>query len=259
MEQWQENLQRKALEMKTLDFSFEAKEFDKNERSIKHWISKSSIDRGGDVVLPNAINSKNYKKNPIVLFNHHPFYVVGKNMWVKNEDDGVLAKTQFSTTPFADDIYQLNVEKALNGWSIGFTVNKDGWSFDEKTGITKFSDIELLEYSSVSIPMNQDAITEGLKMVKSDLVKNILTEAKESYQIKSELTEMRDEIKMIKELNDNIMERSQSVDIKDFEKLERELLELKQLVNKLAAGASGKEKAIKEIIAKLRTGDVSGK
>ena len=256
MEQWQENLQSKALEMETLIFSYEAKEFDKNERSIKHWVSKTAEDRGGDVVLPDVFDLKNYKKNPIVLFNHHPFYPIGHSMWLNKEKDGMLAKTQFATTPFADDIYQLNVEKVLNAWSIGFIPRKH--EFDEKNKVTTFTDIELLEYSNVSIPMNQDAVTEGLKMVKSQLVKNILTEAKDNLEVKSLLGEMKSEIEGLKKLNDNIMNDSQSYSLKDGEKLEREMLELRNKINSLA-GTSGNEKVLKSILDQIRSGDVSKK
>ena len=255
MKEWQENLQSKVLEMQTRVYSSEAKEFDRNERSVKHWISKKTEDRGLDVVNPDAFDTKNYKKNPIVLFNHHPFYPLGTSMWLKKENDGMLAKTKFATTPFADDIYQLNVEKVLNAWSIGFIPRK--WDFDEKNKITTFTDIELLEYANVSIPMNQDAVTEGLKMVKSQLVKNILTEAKENIDIKIALGGIQVEIKELKDLYDDIERLSKRDDLKDIERLEKEILELKQLVNKLAAGSSGNDKFFKELLKEV-SGDVSG-
>lgn len=258
MEQWQELLQSKAMEVKNVTIDVEEKEFDKNERSITHWISKKSVDRGGDVVLPEGIKTSNYKKNPIVLFNHHPFYPIGHNAWLKTKDDGKLAMTKFGTTTFADDIFQLNVEKVLNGWSIGFIPNK--WDFDEKSKVTTYTDIELLEYSSVSLPMNQDAVTEGLKMVKSDVVKNILSEARENYEIKSILASLQGEIKTLKETHDSLMEHSRVDVLKDVEKIEIEMLELKNQINKILKSMeiSGNEKAFREILNQVRAGDISG-
>src|SRR3989304_5446049 len=155
-----------------LTIEHQEKKIDVQERSITHYISKKSVDRIGDIVLPDSIDDKNYKKNPIVLFNHHGDLPIGKSLWRKPDLDGVLAKTQFGTTPTADDVYQLNKEGILNGWSIGFIPRK--WEFNEKDKVTTFTDIELLEYSSVSVPMNQDAVSEGLKMVKSAEIKEIL-------------------------------------------------------------------------------------
>lgn len=258
MEQWQEFLQSKVMETKTLTIDSEEKEFDRSKRSITHWISKKSVDRGGDIVLPEGIKTNNYKKNPIVLFNHHPFYPIAHNGWLKTKDDGKLAFTEFSTTPFADDIFQLNVEKVLNGWSIGFIPNK--WDFDEKSKTTTFTDIELLEYSSVSLPMNQDAVTEGLKMVKSDVVKNILSEARENFEIKSIVNSLKDEIKSLKENYGALKEHSDSSILKDVEKLEVEMLEFKNQVNRILKSMeiSGNDKAFKEILNLVRAGDISG-
>lgn len=246
------------METKTLTIDSEEKEFDRSKRSITHWISKKSVDRGGDIVLPEGIKTNNYKKNPIVLFNHHPFYPIAHNGWLKTKDDGKLAFTEFSTTPFADDIFQLNVEKVLNGWSIGFIPNK--WDFDEKSKTTTFTDIELLEYSSVSLPMNQDAVTEGLKMVKSDVVKNILSEARENFEIKSIVNSLKDEIKSLKENYGALKEHSDSSILKDVEKLEVEMLEFKNQINRILKSMeiSGNDKAFKEILNLVRAGDISG-
>src|SRR3990170_2018430 len=120
----QEILSQKMLEMKSVTLSQESKSVDKKEITIKHWISKSVIDRGGDSVLPDAFDTTNYEKNRIVLFNHNIYMPIANNLWLQTESDGKLALTHFATTPFADDIYQLNVEKVLNAWSVGFVPKK---------------------------------------------------------------------------------------------------------------------------------------
>ena len=258
MEQWQEFLQSKAMETKTLTIDSEEKEFDRSKRSIIHWISKNSVDRGGDIVLPEGIKITNYRKNPIVLFNHHPFYPIAHNGWLKTKDGGKLAFTEFGTTTFADDIFQLNIEKVLNGWSIGFIPNK--WDFDEKSKVTTYTDIELLEYSSVSLPMNQDAVTEGLKMVKSDVVKNILSEARENFEIKKIVSSLQGDIKTLQENYSSLMEHSGPNVLKDLEKLEIEMLEFRNQINRILKSMeiSGNDKAFKEILDLVRAGDISG-
>ena len=175
-------------------------------------------------------------------------------MWLQVEDDGMLAGTKFATTPFADDIYQLNVEKVLNAWSIGFIPKK--WEYDEKSEITTYTDLELLEYSSVSLPMNQDAVTEGLKMVKSDFVKNILIDQKQTIENQKILTELKDEIAQLKVLYDKLQEHLDRDDIGDLEKAEKDILELKKQVNNLLVGTSGNKKVLDEVLHEI-TGDVS--
>ena len=206
------------------------------ERSVTHFISKSNIDRGGDIVLPDSIDDKSYQKNPIVLFNHWHDSPVGKSLWRKTEDDGVLAKTQFATTPLADDVFQLNKEGVLNAWSIGFSVNKDGFEYDDKTGITTYTDIELLEYSSVTVPMNQDAITEGLKIIKSQEITDIFKAEKFYIDNKQELIAInekidniiKNEIGEIKARMDELKDYNIEGLLKDLDQMEKEILKLKQ-------------------------------
>ena len=59
------------------------KEVNSKERSVTHYISKKSLDRGNDIVLPDSIDDKNYAKNPIVLFNHWGDNPIGRSLWRK--------------------------------------------------------------------------------------------------------------------------------------------------------------------------------
>jgi HK97 family phage prohead protease len=234
------------------------KKLDVNERSVTHYISKKTLDRGGDIVLPDSIDDKNYKKNPIVLFNHNGDLPVGKSLWRKSDGDGVLAKTQFATTPLADDVYQLNKEGVLNAWSIGFIPRK--WEFNEKDRVTTFTDIELLEYSSVSVPMNQDAVTEALKMVKTIEVKEVLNKQIEETKMIQEIQSFKKELKDLRDLYNQLLELTSKTELEDLEKAERKILELEkeiQLIKeKLSVGTLDKKAFVKETVAKL-VGDVS--
>jgi hypothetical protein len=182
---------------------------------------------------------------------------VGKSLWRKSDGDGVLAKTQFANTPFADDVYQLNKEGVLNAWSIGFIPRK--WEFDEKGKITTFTDIELLEYSSVSVPMNQDAVTEGIKMCKTFEVKELLNKQIEESKMTQEILSFKKELKDLKDL---VNERSELLSkdyLEDLEKAERRILELekeiKLIKDKLSVGTLDKKAFIKEVTSLI--GDVS--
>lgn len=255
---WQSDLINKMVDMKTIEVAIEEKTFDKKERTIKHWISRSTLDRGKDIVLPKALDETNYRKNPIVLFNHDVYYPIANNRWINSENDGALALTAFGTTMFADDIYTLNVERILNGWSVGFIPKT--WEFDEENRVTKFSLVDLLEYSSVSLPMNQDAVTEGLKMVKSFEAQQALTKQIESIEIMKRLEEYDRRFEDMQKL---LKEREENAYIEDLEKAEKRILEidneLKEIKRQLSVGTLGKfsAKEVATSISKKLSGDVS--
>lgn len=233
----------------TKSFEILEKSVDETERSIKQYISTTTLDRGKDIMLPKGLDETNYRKNPVVLFNHDRDLIVGKNLWLKKESDGVLAKTQFANTPFADDIYILNKEGCLNAWSIGFMPRK--WDFDQEKGITTYTDWELYEYSSVSVPMNQDAVNTAKSMVKSDMAKSLFEKQEMSTEIKSLLLSFPKEIErldsMIKEINAKIedkdwVESMESAERKIFE-LSKEIEELKKKLTTKTLGSLGDKKA----------------
>lgn len=139
------------------------------ERSVLHLISSGSVDRAGDVVEPRGAQTGNYLKNPVVMANHdyRIEQVVGRAVSLTVEDGGLFARTQFRDTPLGLDAYRLASE-GLGGWSIGFRPIEYESMKDERgrhKGF-RFDKWELLEYSIVAIPMNQDAvqnmITRGL-------------------------------------------------------------------------------------------------
>jgi HK97 family phage prohead protease len=148
----------------------ETKEADPQERSIVHWISTESVDRYGDIVRAAGLNDANFAKNPVVLFGHdHRAFPVGKSLWRKVTErggvKGVLAKTQFADTAQGHDVFKLWDGGYLNAASIGFIpleytpiYEKDEEGHDRWTGGYEFTASDLLEYSIVPVPANQEAL-----------------------------------------------------------------------------------------------------
>lgn len=156
-------------------FESDYKEFSDNENTIVHYITTANPDREGDIVLPEGMNDANYSKNPVVLFNHNTYYVIGKSLWRNKTDKGILSKTKFAKTDFANDIKNLHKEGVLNAWSIGFMVNKDLGSLKRtEQGGYLFDEWELLEYSSVSIPANPEALDVAKTIIKSIEAKDMI-------------------------------------------------------------------------------------
>lgn len=147
------------------------KAVNKELREILHMITTPTTDRAGDIIDPKGADISNYLRNPIVLVNHSydaPRDVIGRALSIEVRDDGITARTKFRDTALARDAFALAAE-GLGGWSIGFRPQKYTAIRDEK-GMLKgfhFTRWELLEYSLVAIPMNQEIVNN---MVKQGLI-----------------------------------------------------------------------------------------
>ncbi len=156
------------------NFIVKEKSFNDKDKTITHYISTVTPDRFGDIVNPFGMDADNYRKNPIVLFGHSyraRGNVIGKNLALFPDDFGVKAITKFADTPAGNDLYILNREGYLNAWSIGYIPKKvktQNSTSNSQTGTYNIIDEwELLEYSSVVIPANPDALNLMLKEIKS--------------------------------------------------------------------------------------------
>ena len=91
------------------------------ERSIVARVSTNDRDRDGEVVEPKGIDLSNYTKNPCLLWAHrYDMPAIGKALWSKTDDKGLICKFQFAPTQFADEIYQLYKGGYQRAFSIGF-------------------------------------------------------------------------------------------------------------------------------------------
>ena len=169
----------------------EIKEIDEKKRIIWHKISVEKKDRMGDIVRIDGIDTKNFKKKPAVLYGHmygglDPLPVIGENVGFKKDGKKLYAGTKFldpekdgisgKLADLANDLWILN-KKRLMGWSVGFIPleEADLKEGDKVVGID-FKKSELLEYSNVIIPANQDAINDEIKTgaVKKSLLDGLI-------------------------------------------------------------------------------------
>lgn len=181
---------------------------DMGDRSVLFTISKEVVDRDGDILRASGVDFTNYMKNPVFLsFHNSREFPLGKvtKFWV--EGNAVKAIVYFptieelSTNPeqasekakLVDFTYHCYKTGMLNAVSVGFiplewTENKDGYD------ITKW---ELLEFSAVAVPANQDAIAEAVKSFGLDesVVKDFLTTEKSGKRISAATKEILGKIK----------------------------------------------------------------
>lgn len=158
-------MERTLSEKEFREIVEDVKEVSEDEKSIVHWITTESVDRYGDIVRAKGMDDESYAKNPVVLYGHdYGGFPVGKSLWRKrttrNGVKGVIAKTQFAPTPEGQLTFELWKGGFLNAASIGFRSRKTAPITDDDQRFTGYdiAEWELLEYSIVPVPANQDAL-----------------------------------------------------------------------------------------------------
>ena len=155
---------------------FQTKAEELEERTVRFKISSEVVDRDGDILIAKGCNFENFKKNPQFLgFHNQHDYPLGipKNWGV--EGKSVYCDVYFPTiqelssnpaeasekAKLVDFTYHCYKTGMLNAVSVGF-IAKDVVP-NKETGGFIIKDWELLEFSAVAVPANQDAIAQAVK------------------------------------------------------------------------------------------------
>lgn len=149
-------------------------------RIIPFVLSTFSKDRHGTVLNQDNWKLDNYRKNPVVAYQHmlsgglctdpNPDNIIGKSLRIDLEGQGaerrLVADAQFedqAINPMAEKIFQKILFGSLNRTSVGFLEVGEGkyGEGEEAQGRSDetyyFGGQELLEWSIVNIPSNPDA------------------------------------------------------------------------------------------------------
>ncbi len=121
--------------------------------SFRMIISTESLDRQGDTLSLDNFDLENYMKNPVVLWGHDYYNLpIGITDKISIENGQMIAEGRFAPTEEAQEIRKYYDAKFPLGNSVGYMPSE----YDEKTGeVAKY---ELLEWSMVSVPANQDCV-----------------------------------------------------------------------------------------------------
>ena len=155
---------------------FQTKAEELEERTVRFKISSEVVDRDGDILIAKGCDFENFKKNPVFLgFHNQHDYPLGipKNWGV--EGKSVYCDVYFPTieelssnpaeasekAKLVDFTYNCYKTGMLNAVSVGF-IAKD-LEPNKETGGYIIKDWELLEFSAVAVPANQDAIAQAVK------------------------------------------------------------------------------------------------
>lgn len=158
---------RKQYGIKRLD--------DGAEGAYRILITTGSVDREGDRVLPDGVVLDNYKRNPVVMWLHDytgrtasQGIPIGRTHTLELAEDGqgIVAEFEFlQGDEFAERVKNAWDQGFLRTASIGFRPIR---SVENEFGGRDFQQWELLEWSLVPIPMNQDAVRLAFKTLGFD-------------------------------------------------------------------------------------------
>jgi len=155
--------------LQTCNVDFKVKALEDGSVYLEGWANKAVVDRGKDLIGKKAWNVENYKKNPIMLFNHDHSKPIGKMLSVEAKDEGLYIKGRISNSkdPEISRIRDLVKEGILNSLSVGIMVSDE----EQKDGVNVIKSVELHECSVVAVPMNQDSqFTVSAKSMKGSLL-----------------------------------------------------------------------------------------
>lgn len=141
-------------------------------------LSTAKRDRHGTVILPTAWDVRNYNKNPIVAWMHHtsddywlmrasdPDDIIGYGSAQVQENElvGRLFFEPEDINPQAEKIRKKIDFGSIRAVSVGFQHVKGHWGIEEDgedTGTYYFDQVELLEFSVVTIPSNPEALKKS--------------------------------------------------------------------------------------------------
>jgi len=133
---------------------------DTGMHDIGFVISTASIDREGDIIVPDGWDLENYKQNPVVLWAHdYHTPPIGKAIDVSVKDGVLVATDRFTPediNPFGAMIYRMVKGGFLKATSVGFKPVE--WTYNEDHRGYDFARSELLEHSVVPVPANPEAL-----------------------------------------------------------------------------------------------------
>lgn len=165
----------KKPESKTLDFDAEIKAYgnqdDDENKDYGEFEGYGSVfgnkDLGNDVVEQGAFTQSLKMKKPQdvkLLYQHKSDMPIGVFDSIKEDEHGLKVKGRLALkTQAGAEAYELMKMGALKGLSIGFRVNPEKVSYDRRTNKRIIKEVDLMEVSLVTFPMNPKALIRSVK------------------------------------------------------------------------------------------------
>ena len=112
---------------------------------IRAKLNTDSVDRDGEVLIPQGMNAKDYMNNPVLFYNHEYDNPVGKVTNIKREERAVVGDLEFAKRPegyqgefFPEFVEALVKQGIIKGVSVGFVPEENGARAATKADRSKF-------------------------------------------------------------------------------------------------------------------------
>ena len=124
-------------------------------------------DLGNDVIEKGAFKESLKRKQPHMIklrYQHKSDMPIGVFDEVKEDEHGLYVKGRLALKTVAGaEAYELLKMGALDGMSIGFRVNPEKVSYDKRSRRRYIKEVDLMEVSLVTFPMNPKATVRSVK------------------------------------------------------------------------------------------------
>jgi HK97 family phage prohead protease len=151
------------MEYKKLYHSVELKALPDEEGFFEGYASTfGNVDSTGDIIEQGAFKESLKSREPKVLWQHDMDKPVGKVVDIKEDEKGLYVKVRLAIkTTLGRDAYEYMKAGIINRLSIGFRAKQA--DYDTDSGLRTIKEIELFEFSLVTIPANEMAEVTGVK------------------------------------------------------------------------------------------------
>ena len=142
--------------------------YDEKEGTFEGYGSVfNNTDLGNDVILEGAFQKslkKTGAKGVKLLYQHKTDMPIGVFEEIREDDKGLYVKGRLALgTQAGREAYELLKMGAIDGLSIGFRVDSKGQSYDSRRRRRMLKEVELMEVSLVTFPMNPRAKIQAVK------------------------------------------------------------------------------------------------
>lgn len=137
-----------------------------------------NVDHGGDMIQRGAFKQTltNPNRDRPLLWQHDPRIPIGIEKSIKEDGKGLIGTWQIIDTTAGIDAYKAMKAGAVRSMSIGYIPKTYEFAQDGEVRVLK--EIDLLENSVVSIPMNDQARIQSVKELVAEALRELSGEAK---------------------------------------------------------------------------------
>ena len=161
--------EKDVLEIKSNLKAYDDEDDDKKEFGLFEGYGSvfGNKDLGNDVIEKGAFTKsirRRTNKGVKLLYQHKSDMPIGVFDVIKEDDHGLVVKGRLALkTQAGAEAYELLKMGALDGLSIGFKINPSEVSYDRRSNKRIIKEVDLMEVSLVTFPMNPQATVRSVK------------------------------------------------------------------------------------------------